>query len=184
MSNGMMYAQMGMAAISAFSSYSAVKHQGKMREIQQKYHNKMVAISQASELNTLTENELQTRDAFKRAEVAILGDALRSEADAELNAAVAGVRGKSVEATQTGLARSKLTAQFTLQRKRKAQMILHDEQFKSIKLQAIRSRDTAIIPKPSITAAVAGLGMNLIDIYDQHAAPGQASTDKLSRLGS
>lgn len=184
MSNGLMYAQMGMAAVSAYSQYSAAKHDAKMREIQQKYHNKMVAISRVNELNNLTENEIATTDAFKRAQVAMASSALQDKANAELSAAVAGVRGGSVEATQRGLARSKLTADWTLQRKRKSQIMAESQQWMSVNVDALRARDTAIIPKPSVSAAVTGLATTLLDIYDTNQPESQQISSHLSRLGS
>lgn len=179
----LMYAQMGMAAVGAYSGYQQQKHDAKMQQLQQAYQNKMSDISKAFSLNTQTENEINVRDAGVRASQAIQIQSMQNKSSAIVGAAAAGVHGSSVNSAMRGLTRSKLQASEALNFKMKAQARSDLTQRRNIHLSAAFNRDVSPIGKPSAASALLGLGMSMIDIYDSNQPEGQQSTDRLANWG-
>lgn len=179
----LMYAQMGMAAVSAFSQFSQSKHQHKMEEINRKYQETMSGISAAQQLNTLTANEISLRDAAVRAGVSIETQSLEDRAVAEVAAATAGVSGGSVKSTMRGLMRSRLMAQHSLRKKVEAQKRAATQDRRNVALSRAMNKDVSVIARPNTASALLGLGASMIDIYDSHQPHGSKTTDILAGWG-
>lgn len=177
----LMYAQMGMSALSALGGYSTAKHNASMKRMMQDYNNSMSAFAAAQALNTQTGNEISVRDAAVTARQTIDLQSMQDRANAEVSAAAAGVAGGSVEAAMRGLTRSKLQAQEALRRKMQAHSRANTETRRGIAINKAMNKDISVIPKPSVASALLGLGASMIDVYDQHQPEGQKTTDAMAK---
>jgi hypothetical protein len=176
----LMYMQMGMKAVGAFSTFSAASHQSKMERISRDYQEKMSAISAAMQLNVQTQNEIDSRDALVRAGVALEITAMQDRAEAEVSAAAAGAAGGSVTGVMRGLMRSRLQAKQALRHQKFQQARANTQTRRNIEFAKVMGKDISPIGKPSAASALLGLGASMIDIYDSHQPDGQRTADKMA----
>lgn len=192
--SALMLMQFGNRAMSAFSAYSAQRHQYKLNKYQfeleqigREYRENMSNISHAMARNNMTGNEIATRDAAATAGLALQVQGMKQESQAEAAAAAAGVGGGSVTSTMRGLMRSKYQAMHAHEKQKSAQKRVHRNERRQAALQAAMNKDiTPAVPvftAPSPASALLGLGASMIDIWDSHQTPGNSSVDALSRLG-
>lgn len=166
-----MYAQMGMSVVSAFDSFGAAKHSAAMDKVSRDYQEKMSSISAAMQFNTLTENEIGTRDALVRASTAIQVQSMQDRASSEAGAAAAGVTGGSVTSTMRGMMRSNLQAKHSLRKRKEAEARAHTNNRRNVRLAQVMNKDISPIAQPSAASALLGLGASMLDIYDSHQPP-------------
>jgi hypothetical protein len=164
----LMYAQMGMKAVGALSSFSAAKHGSKMEAISRAYQEKMAGISAAMQLNVQTQNEIEQKDAAVRASAALELTAMQDRAEAEVSAAAAGNAGGSVVGTMRGLMRSRLLAKQALRTNVKNAARANTQTRRNIEFSRVMGTDISPIGKPSVASAMLGLGASMIDIYESH----------------
>lgn len=167
----LMYAQMGMKALGAFSAFSAASHGAKMDAISRAYQEKMAGISAAMQLNVQTGNEIEARDAAVRASVALETTALEDRADARASAAASGSAGGSVVGTMRGLMRSRLRAKYALSVQKQNQARANTQSRRNIEFSRVMGTDISPIGKPSAASALLGLGANIIDLYESNQPP-------------
>lgn len=179
----LMYAQMGMSVISAIGQHSAAKHQYTMDKIARDYREKMSSISAAMQSNTLTANEISTRDALVRAGTAIQVKSLKDRANATVSAAASGVSGGSVTNTMRGLMRSKYQAMHAHQKRREATQRSNTQNRRQLALAKAMNKDITPIQPPSAASALLGLGASLVDIWDSHQPPGSTLADRMAGVG-
>jgi hypothetical protein len=164
----LMYAQMGMKVVGAFSSFSASSHDAKMAKISRDYQQKMAAISAAMQLNVQTQNEIETKDAMVRASVALELTAMQDKAEAEVSAAAAGNAGGSVVGTMRNLMRSRLQARQALRIQKQQQARANTQTRRNIAFGKVMGTDISPLGKPSPASALLGLGANLIDVWESN----------------
>lgn len=168
--------------ISSVSNYVVAREQFKMEEQMRKHRAAMDAISSASQINALTQQDIDTRDAGVRASVALNLQSKQDKASAEVSAAAAGVSGNSVDAALRGLERSALQANAarkqTLASKRKA--VINEK--KNVRLSAIYGRDIGARLRPNPAMALMRLGTELLQTYDNNQPKGQTSADALNNM--
>lgn len=176
----LMYAQMGMSVVSAFGAHSSAQHATAMDRINRNYRETMTSISTAMQLNTMTNNEIEARDASVRASASLQQQALVDKANAQVSAAAAGVRGGSVANTLRSLDRSQLMAKKTLRDKQAAQARSATNNRRNLQLSRIMGQDISPIQGPSVASSMLGLGASIIDIYDSHQPEGSRIEDTIA----
>jgi len=179
MSN-LMYAQMGLNAVSAFTSYSVSKTQQKMEQATQVFSNTMQSLSAAQAKNTVTQNEIQVQDASTRQSLAISRQALIDQGAARVAAGAAGVEGGSVDATMQSLRRSAAVANKARLDQLALNTLASNQERTNIELNRIYGKDTSVIPKPSAFSALLGLGAQTIDTYDAYQTEGDQIASRLN----
>ena len=179
----LMYAQMGLAAVNAWSSYEQAKSQAKMAKMQRDYQNTIQAITAAQSLNSVSRNEIEVRDAGVRSAVAIEEQALKDRASAEVSAAAAGVKGDNVNSAMRALRRSSLRSREALRKRIKGQAAQSVAQRSNILVSKAVGKDTSVVMQPSATSALLGLGVKALSIYDEHQPPGSTIADRLATWG-
>lgn len=167
MSN-LIYGQMGMKALGAYSAYSADKHNSKMEAISRKYQQNMAAISAAMQLGVQTQNEIEQKDAHVRASVALDLTAMQDRAEAEVSSAAAGNAGGSVVGAMRGLMRSRLQANQALRTQAKQQARANTQTRRNIEFSRVMGTDISPIGRPSAASAMLGLGASLLDVYESN----------------
>jgi len=180
MTDFMMLGKMANQVAGAYGQYSTSKIQFQMQESARKHKEAMTALSAAQQFNAVTVQEAQTRDAGMRAAVSLNMQSLGNRSAAEVQAAAAGVAGNSVDQTMIQLERSALSAnaarKLTLKSKRQA----HGQQRKNIRMQQIYGRDISTPIPPSPTSALLGLGMTLLNSYNENQPKGETTSDRLA----
>lgn len=170
--SALMYSQMGLAAVSGLADFANARSNAALQQRIQNYRNTMSALSAARSRNAVTENQSRLKGAALDTFRQIQQRSLQDQATAEVEAAAAGVTGNSVRLAVRDLRSSASLAKFSLQRQTAQQIQELGAQKTTISLNALMNRDTQVIPKPSIGAAMLGIGANILSIYDSHQTPG------------
>ena len=170
--NTLMLSQMGLSLVGSWGAYASAGIQSDLEERIQSYRNTMNRLSAARATNAVTVNQVRARDAAVQADTVIQRQAITDQAQAEVEAAAAGVMGNSVRMTTRDLRASAGRASFALERQANQQQAEFREQKTSIALSAITNTDVQVIPKPSLGAMLLGAGTNLLNIYDSHQPEG------------
>ena len=170
--NTLMLSQMGLSLVGSWGAYASAGIQSDLEERIQSYRNTMNRLSAARATNAVTVNQVRARDAAVQADTLIQRQAITDQAQAEVEAAAAGVMGNSVRMTIRDLRASAGRASFALERQANQQQAEFREQKTSIALSAITNTDVQVIPKPSLGAMLLGAGTNLLNIYDSHQPEG------------
>ena len=177
-----MLGKMGNQAISGISDYIVQKEQFKMQEQMRKHRETMNAIARAQQLNSLTQQEIDVRDAGVRASVALQIQSAQDKAAAEVSAAASGVSGNSVDATLRNLERSALSANAARKQTLNSKLKAVGQERKNTKLEAIYGRDIGVRLAPSPSMALMNLGKDLLQTYDDNQPKGMKSADALNAL--
>ncbi len=155
----------------------------------QKYRNEMLKVQEAMNANRLTVNEINTMDANQRLKFAIQRQSHSDAGSAEVNAAAAGVRGGSVNATARGLTRSAAFAQQDRTEKKNQEMRSWLAARRDNALATATAKEIGVFEGPSILSAAAGLATNLLNTYQdnqtatQKAGPSSVKTSPSTALG-
>lgn len=177
----LMYAQMGISAISSLSNFAVARQQAKMDEAIQAYNNTISALSAAQSRNTVTHNELQARDASVRQGLEIQQSLLRAEGSARVAAGAAGVTGGSVRSVMQGLRSSAAQAQYARTEQTRKQMQAFGQERRNIGIAQALHKDVSVIPKADATSALLGLGTNMLQLWDQHQPAGDGIAARLGK---
>lgn len=139
-----------LTAASALASYGADKATAKAQQAYQVYKNAMARISNATTQNVITENQIATNQAYGDQAVGIKQQNILSVAQAEVSAAAAGVKGRSVNQVQLDINRSAALAE----RKRQNDMTNSNLSFAGQRQQsaqaAANAQDYSYIPTPKL----------------------------------
>lgn len=176
----LMYAQMGLSAISTFGSYKVASIQADMQQRMQQYQNTMSALSAAQSRNTITSNEVSVRDASVRVAEQIQQQALTQEGSAAVAAGAAGVAGSSTAAVMRDLKGSAARANKSRTDQLQAQYRAFGQERRNVNLAQVYNKDVSVIPKPSSASMLLGLSTGLLDIWDSHQTPGDTIAARLS----
>ena len=170
--NTLMLSQMGMSLASSWGQYQTASIQADLQERIQSYRNTMSKLSAARSTNAITVNEARARDAATQADTLIQRQSMKDQAQQEVTAAAAGVKGNSVEMAARDLRASAGRARFAQKRQHHMQMGDLSNQRTSVAIGAITNQDIQVIPKPSVGSMLLGAGTNLLSIYDSHQPEG------------
>ena len=167
-------------AVSGIANHLVAQEQFKMQEQMRKHREAMNAIARAQQLNSLTTQEIQVRDAGVRASVALQLQSEQDKATAEVHAAASGVAGNSVDATMRSLEQSALNANAARKATLASKMQAIGQERKNTKLDAIYGRDIGLRLQPSASTALMGIGATLLNTYNENQPKGQTSADRLN----
>ena len=167
-------------AVSGIANHLVAREQFKMNEQMRKHREAMNAIARAQQLNSLTIQETQVRDAGVRASMALQLQSEQDKATAEVHAAASGVAGNSVDATMRNLERSALNANAARKATINSKMQAIGQERKNAKLDAVYGRDIGVRLKPSASMALLNLGTTLLKTYDENQPKGKTSADHLN----
>lgn len=170
--SALMLSQMGLSLVGQWGALATSNIQAGLEERIQAYRNTMNRLSAARSENAVTVNQVRTRDAAVQAATMIQRQAITDQAQAEVDAAAAGVTGNSVEMAVRDLKASAGRARYAQERQANQQLAELREQKTSIAISAITNTDVQVIPRPSIGAMLLGAGTNLLNIYDSHQPEG------------
>lgn len=177
---GLMFAQMGLDIAQGLGALGVAREQAKMQESLQAFNNTMSAISAAQANNITTLNEITAQDAAARMDTEIQRQVLVAEGQATVAAGAAGVAGGSVANVMRGLRSSAARAQFARKQNLNNQLTAFGQERRNTAVAKAMNRDVTVIPKPSTTSAMLGIGAGMLEIWDSHQTP----SEKLSaRLG-
>lgn len=133
---------------SAAMSYKADKAQAAAQRAWQAYSNKMVDLSATVSQNAITTNELLAADAFTNQAFQLRTDTIFSRAQAEVSAAAAGVKGRSVNLSVRQVLRNSAAREAERQENFRTTMLGFDQQRKQVAMSAAMQKDYSYIPKP------------------------------------
>jgi hypothetical protein len=172
-----MYAEMGLNVFAGLGEMFVSSEQAKLAKFQRKYNETMSALSAAQNMNAITDNEIATQDQSVYAKLSIQTAAMQESADYDVEAAAAGVMGKSVRMGSIQLQADEARADTSLSRQAAAQRRAHGQQRTQVDLQRIYGKDVSPLPKTNIAASLFKIGSGLIDTWDAHnPVDRQAST--------
>lgn len=179
----LMYGQMGLSAIQSVTDFAISKETAKLDRAVQAYTNTMSALSAANANNTTTLNEVQSLDASLRQGLDIQRAQITATGAAKAAAGAAGVAGGSVDSVMRGLRSSAARAQYARTTQTKMQMRAFGQERRNTAVNQAMNKDITVIPKPSATSAALGLGMNMLEIWDNHQTPSDTIAERLGRQG-
>lgn len=146
---GMDAASTGLSMFQGFAKYKAAKADAKAKEAWQKYHNTMVNLSNATNQNGITMNEIFAQQALADQALQIKRGDIVTSGTAEANAAAAGVTGNSVMLSMLDVKRNAAQAEYKRQVTFKNTMLAFDVQRVNSAMAAVMQRDNSLIPTPN-----------------------------------
>ncbi len=159
------YANYGLQIGQGIAGFMIGSINAKLAATLQKYRNEIMKVQESMNANRITINEINTQDAATRLDFAIQAQAHSDQGAAAVGAAAAGVRGGSVDATMRGLRRSASFAQQKRTAQTSQEMRSHLEERRGNALATAMAMDIEVHQKPSIMSAALGIGIKLLDSY-------------------
>lgn len=135
--------------IAAEANYQADKAQWKAQTAWQKYRNTMVNLSNSINQNAITQNEILAQQAFADQALKIKKGSLMSTARAEVAAAAAGVKGRSVNQAMLDVKRNAANREYERQVSFTNANLAFDQQRLQSKMSADMQQDYTYLPKPN-----------------------------------
>lgn len=165
----------GLQLAGALSQHSAQEAQAKYQKAYQKYQNTMTMLSGAQSQNSITQNDIQAEAAFAEQAVGIKQQTILTEASAEVSAASAGVKGRSVNQAMMDIDRNAAVAERQRQINLTNSRLSFDQERRNTALQVESSKDRSYIPQPSLASSLIGAAANTYSfgagLYGQQANP-------------
>jgi len=163
-----MMQEMGIKAIHGVSSFLVSREEYKVARILEKHQNTMAALSAAQSHNQLTRNSIQIDQQALLTEANDQIVAMQDTEMARLSAAATGTSGNSVDAGLASLGRAKAQRDYSREQARQTAQIGIGDQRRQVELAKIYNQSTSVMPKPSVSNMLLGLGTSLYDTYRQH----------------
>ncbi len=167
------YATYGLQVVQGIAGFMIGSIQANLARKLQQYRNEILKVQEAMNAQKITINEISTQDASMRLSFALQMQSASDRGGAEVAAASAGVQGRNVDNVMRGLDRSRINAQFARQRTESDEMFSHWEDRRSNALATVMATDITVHQGPSILSAAVGVGMNLLDTYQNSQTPSQ-----------
>lgn len=177
----LMYAEMGLNFVSGIGAFLVDKQEAKLQQSIQRYKATMAALSAANSKNAITINENRSQDQKTNADLSIQAAAMQERAAFDVEAAAAGVIGRSVDIGRSQLAADAGRARTSLERQYDQQRAQYGQQRREIDLQKIYSADITPIKSPSLGASLFGIATNMIDTWDAHNPEDRRTSAFLAR---
>lgn len=146
----MEWLSLGLNMLGGFMSYKADKAAAKAASAWQAYSNTMANLSNGVNQNAITSNEIFSERASADQAIGIKQSNILSEAQAQVSAAAAGVKGVSVDDVLKDINRNAAQAENKRQNDLVASRMAFDNQRQSSAMQAAMSQDYSYIPKPKL----------------------------------
>jgi hypothetical protein len=162
------YAEFGLQLSQGIANFMIGSIQADLAATLQKYRNEILKVQEAMNANRITINEIDTVDATVRLKFAIQLQAAEDQGTAEVLAAAAGVKGANVDSTMRGLRRSAAFAQTARKTQLTSEMRGHLEERRSNALATAMNTDITVHQKPSVMSAALGIGMGLLNTYQNN----------------
>jgi hypothetical protein len=156
----MSYWMLALQGAQAFSAFGADKARAKADQAYQAYKNAMARISDATTQNVITENQIATNQAYGDQAVGIKQQNILSVAQAEVSAAAAGVKGRSVNQVQLNINRSAALAERQRQNDMKNANLSFAGQRQQSAQAAANAQDYTYIPTPKLGSYLLKAGMS------------------------
>ena len=166
--NYLMGAQMGLSLAGSWGEYQTASIQADLQRKIQDYRNTIMRLSAARVENAVTLNQVRVHDSAVQADQLLQRISIKDQAQAEVQAAAAGVSGASVDMVLRDLRASAGRASYAQRRQAHQQLAELEEKKTSIAIGVITGQDTQVIPRPSVGSLLLGAGTNLLSIYDSH----------------
>lgn len=144
-------------------SYGADKAQYTAQKKWQEYQNKMKDLSATVSQNALTTNELLAADAFLNQAFQLRKDSIFARAKVEVNAAAAGVKGKSVNRVMREIIGNSAARESERQEAFRVSMQGINQQRRQIEYDAAFAHDYSYIPKPNAASYYLAATQKTID---------------------
>lgn len=171
-------------AVGAYSDYKLSKTQFEMDKASKEHNEYMRKMQYTLVKNTEADDRAALHDQAVNAAVAIGITSKQDKANAEVSAAAAGVAGSTIEGTARGLEQSFLRAHSARKKNERAARRQLDKQALNTDLAHIFGRDVSQLSKPSVAASALGLGVGLVELWDENQPEGMRIADRLGRLGT
>jgi len=146
----MEWLSLGLNLLGGYAQYNAAKTQAKAQRAWQQYSNTMVRLSDAVNQNAITTNEILSQQAFADQAINIKQSNILTEAQAQVSAAAAGVKGNSVDDVMLDINRNAANAENQRQNDLAASYLTFDQQRQSSSMSAAMSQDYSYIPRPKL----------------------------------
>lgn len=146
--------------LSAFMSYNADKAMYKAKKAWQTYSNTMVRLSDAVSQNAITQNELMSQTALANQAIDMKRGNILTQARAEVSAAAAGVKGRSVNQVMVDINRNAAMQERQRQISWENANLAFDQQRLGSSMQAAMQQDYTYLPKPKLGQYLLQAGMN------------------------
>ena len=166
----------GMQALSSISSYGADKDQSKAQRVWQQYSNTMTDLSDAMMQNAITQNEVMALEASTDLGMDIQTDSLEAEGMAEVAAAAAGVKGRTVRQAKLDISRSASIAEGRRTRSLANQFLSFDQQRRTSRMTAAMKKNYSYIPKPRLSSYIMDAGVKALPLFMDKQATGTTKT--------
>jgi hypothetical protein len=155
----------GLEFFSASAGYEADKAQYKAKKAWQAYSNTMVSLGAALNQNIITDNEIIARGTFAQEAFNIKRNKLEAEASVEVNAAAAGVKGRSVNQSLLDVQRKAAEKEHMRTIAFDNAMLGFRQQRVNTEMSAAAQKDYSFLPKPSRLGGLLQAGFNVYDLY-------------------
>lgn len=179
----LMYAEMGLNMFTKVGGYLVSREQAKLARSQRKYEETMAALSAASNKNAINENQIAMEDQTVFARLSIQTAAMQEQADFDVEAAAAGVMGRSIRMGKQQLAADAARAETSLDRQAQAQRRQFGQQRTQVDAARIWGKDVSPLPTANLGATLFDLTTSTIDIWDAHNPKDRQSTEIMNRRG-
>lgn len=150
----MQYLMAGQSMLSSIQGYQAEKAQYKASMAWQKYSNTMIRLSDSINQNAITTNSIFAQDQSIFEEQQIQEGSIGALAQAEVGAAAAGVKGRSVNQSMLDIKRNAANRENERVINLRNQFIAFDQQRLQSRFSAEQSQDRSYLPKPSLASAL------------------------------
>ena len=142
----------------------------------------MAQISANQQLAAIDLAEAEIRDAGVRASMSLQIEAEKSKAAAQTSAAASGTSGNSIDAQINGLERSALNAEYARKQNIENQLAKTGQDRKNVKMAAIFNKDISVATPPSPVAALADVGLTLLENNKENSPKGKSWMDMYTKL--
>lgn len=152
----MEWLSLGLNLAGGYMSYQADKASAKAAKAWQAYSNTMARLSDGINQNAITTNEILSEQAFADQAIGIKQSNILTQAQAEVSAAAAGVKGISVDDVHRDINRNAAVAENQRQNNLVAARLSFDQQRLSSSMSAAMQQDYSYIPSPKLGSYLLG----------------------------
>lgn len=164
---GWMAASIGVSLLGMGAGSNGAAASAKAQEKYQAWRNAMAQISNAQTQNAITDNTVSQIQQSARQAMGIQRTGMEAQGASEVQAAAAGVTGRSVAATERNLERQTMRAEEG--RRQTLQDMFANERIQRMNsaMQATLGQSYSYIPQPSSASSMLGLGAGILKNYGE-----------------
>lgn len=164
---GWMAARIGVSLLGMGAGNSGAEASAKAQAKYQAWRNAMAQISNAHTQNAITDNTVSQIQQSARQAMGIQRTGMEAQGASEVQAAAAGVTGRSVAATERNLERQTMHAEEG--RRQTLQDVFANERVQRMNsaMQATLGQSYSYVPQPSSASSMLGLGAGVLKNYGE-----------------